>query len=256
MTLPRVPKWYHHISPVAGVVPCEGEQHRVSWQRGKFVLENHDLSAEYALLAFGGEPSACVRALRLWRHQFGMPPELFSQMHTYLGVDASLAPKELGLPRELGMNLSWDRSWRRSSHLDRKHERLLQEALRERALPEFRKHLTFEKQRFGCRVISAAQVKVVPTIEEVAVVGQMDKVAVKAAVSLHASWLVQVWPRGFGFVDGAFVVEVVEDDYLAPLARVLRWEDESAGRRIPTLALARVKPAEDEGAGWRLEWDL
>lgn len=248
MTLPRVPNWYHHIPPTVGLVPCEGTQHRVSWRRGKLVLEDHDLGAEYALLAFGGEPCACVRALRLWRHQFGMPPDLFSSMQTYLGADAALAPKELGLPRELGMNLSWDRSWRRSSFLDRKHERLLQGALRERALPLFRQHLTLEKQRFGCRVIAGAQVRVAPSIAEVTVGGEMDKVALKATVELHASWLVNVWPRGLGLVDGVFVAELVEDSYDAPLVRAVRWEGEAAGRRVPVLAPARV-------TGGELAWE-
>ena len=204
------------------------------------MLEDHDLSAEYALLAFGGEPCACVQALRLWRHQFGMPPDLFSSMQKYLGADAALAPKELGLPRELGMNLSWDRSWRQSSFLDRKHERLLQGALRERALPLFRQHLTVQKQRFGCRVISGAQVKVAPIITDVTVAGEMDTVALKAVVDLHASWLVEVWPRGLGLVDGVFVAEITEDSYDAPLVRAVRWEGPPGGRRVPVLAAARV----------------
>jgi len=235
-----VPNWYHHISPVTGLVPCEGTQHRVSWRRGKFVLEDHDLSAEYALLAFGGEPCACMQALRLWRHQFGMPPDLFSSMQKYLGADAALAPTELGLPRELGMNLSWDRSWRSSSFLDKKHERLLQVALRERALPLFRQHLTLEKERFRCRVMSGAQVRLAPSITDVTVAGEMDKVAIKAVIDLHAAWLVEIWPRGLGLIDGVFVAEFIEDDYEAPLVRAVRWEGESSSRLVPVLAPARV----------------
>jgi hypothetical protein len=212
------------------------------------VLEDHDLSAENALLAFGGEPSACMQALRLWRHQFGMPPDLFSSMQTYLGADAALAPKELELPRELGMNLSWNRAWRRSSFLERKQERLLQAALRERALPLFRKHVGAEKERFGCRVISGAQVRIATTIKEVSVTGEMDKVAVRAAVELHASWLVEIWPRGLGLLGDVFVAELVEDSYDAPLVRAVRWEGPPGGRRVPVLALAQV-------TGGRLAWE-
>ncbi|MDQ6909501.1 MAG: hypothetical protein M3Z84_01755 [Actinomycetota bacterium] len=248
MTRPRVPSWYHHIPPAVGLVPCEGAQHRVAWRRGKLVLEDHDLSAENALLAFGGEPCACMQALRLWRHQFGMPPDLFSSMQKYLGADAALAPRELSLPRELGMDLSWDRAWRRSSFLERKQERLLQAALRERALPLFREHLTLEKQRHGCRVISGAQVRIAPSIAEVTVAGEMDKVAVRATVELNASWLVQIWPRGLGLVDGAFVVELVEDSYDAPLVRAVRWDGPSGARRVPLLAPARVTDG-------RLAWE-
>jgi hypothetical protein len=240
LTLPRVPNWYHHIPQATGLVPCEGTEHRVSWRRGKLVLEDHDLSAENALLAFGGEPCACMQALRLWRHQFGMPPELFSSMQKYLGADAALAPEQLGLARELGMNMSWDRSWRRSSFLDKKHERLLQAALRERALPLFRQHVTLEKERFGCRVVSGAQVKIAPSIEEVAVAGEMDRVAVKAVVNLHALWLVKIWPRGLGLVDGVFVAGLLEDSYDAPLVSAVRWLGDAGARRVPVLASARV----------------
>ncbi|MDQ6928631.1 MAG: hypothetical protein M3159_08205 [Actinomycetota bacterium] len=247
MTLPRVPNWYHHVPPVQGLVPCEGALHRVSWRRGKLVLEDHDLSAENALLAFGGDPCACMQALRLWRHQFGMPPELFSSMQTYLGADAALAPKELELPRELGMDLSWDRAWRRSSFLERKQERLLQAGLRERALPLFRQHVTAEKQGFGCRVVSGVQVRVAPSIAEVKVSGEMDKVAVRAVIELHPSWLVEIWPRGIGIVDGVFVAELVDDSYDAPSVRAVRWEGDAA-RRVPVLAPARV-------TGGRLAWE-
>ena len=252
MTLPRRPRWYHAVAPVSATIPCEGEQHRVSWQRGKFVLHDHDLSAERAMLVLGGEPCACLRALRLWRDQFGMPPELFNRMHTWMGADAVLAPTEMALPRSLGMTCSWARAWRRTSYLD-KQGRLLQEQAKERALPPFRQHLTAEKQRFGARVISGAQVRIVPDPEQATVTGQMDKVGVRAQAALHPSWLVEVWPLGIAVVDGAFVVEMVERHWTRPMVRAARWEDDGPGKRTPVVALARLDVS-DEG-GWRLSWE-
>jgi hypothetical protein len=252
VTLPRRPRWYHHVDPVSATVPCEGEQHRVSWQRGKFVLHDHDLSAERAMLVLGGEPCACLRALRLWRDQFGMPPELFSRMHTWMGADAVLAPEEMALPRSLGMTWSWARAWRRASYLD-KHGRLLQEQARERAVGPFRHHVTTEKQRFGTRVISSAQVRIVPDHERATVTGQMDRVAVRAEVTLHPWWLVEVWPLGIAVVEGAFVVEMVERHWTRPLVRAVRWEDRAPGTRAPVVALARLH-SDGEG-GWGLSWE-
>ena len=252
VTLPGRPRWYHYVDPVSATVPCDGEQHRVSWQRGKFVLHDHDLSAERAMLVLGGEPCACLRALRLWRDQFGMPPELFSRMHTWMGTDAVLAPTEMALPRELGMTWSWARAWRRASFLD-KHGRLLQEQAKERALAPFRQHLTIEKQRFGGRVISGAQVRIVPEHDRSTVSGQMDRVAVRAEATLHPRWLVEVWPPGIAVVDGAFVLEVVERHWSGPLVRAARWEDRAGGTRGPVVALARVHPTEE--GGWRLTWE-
>ncbi len=120
------------------------------------------------MLVLGGEPSPCLRALRMWRDQFGMPPEIFAQMQTWLGDSAFLAPIEMELPRQLGMTLSWARSWRHWSYLD-KHGPLLQKRADELALPLFRQHLLEERQRFGCRVISSAKVSIVPDPEVIGV---------------------------------------------------------------------------------------
>jgi hypothetical protein len=239
------------VAPVSATVPCEGGRHRVSWQRGKFVLHDHDLSAERAMLVLGGEPAPCLRALRMWRDQFGMPPEIFDRMHTWLGDDAVLAPEELDLPRQLGMMASWTRSWKQWAYLD-KHGRLLQQRAKELALAPFRQHLNAERQRFGARVISSAEVRVVPDHEPATVTGQMDRVAVRAVVTLHAGWLVDVWPRKAAVVDGAFVLAVLEDSWTSPLVRAARWEDRGGGRPVPVVAPARLVAGP---GGWHLAWE-
>ncbi len=252
VTLPGRPRWYHHIDAVSASLECEGAEHRVSWQRGKFVLHDHDLSSERAMLVLGGEPSPCLKALRMWRDQFGMPPEIFAQMHTWLGDNAVLAPPEMDLPRQLGMTLSWARSWRHWRYLD-KHGGLLQARGTELALPLFREHLLIERQRFGSRVISSAKVAIVPDTDVAGITGRMDRVRVAAAVTLHPSWLVEVWPRGFAVVDGAFVIDVVEDSRERPLVRAVRWDDRGEGMRKPVTAPARL--ARDGDGAWILTWE-
>lgn len=251
MTLPRQPRWYHHVDGVSATLECEGEQHRVSWQRGKFKLHDHDLAAERAMLVLGAEPCPCLRALRMWRDQFGMPPEIFNQMHTWLGDDAVLAPKEMDLPRQLAMMVSWARSWRQWRYLD-KHGRLLQDRAHELAAPLFRQHLTLARQRFGSRVISSAAVRIVPDTEVPGVIGQMDPVKVAATAALHPSWLVEVWPRGFAVVDGCFVIEVMEDSWERPLVRAVRWDDGNGRIRRPVAAVARLEGGNRE---WHLSWE-
>jgi hypothetical protein len=236
---------------MSATIPCEDGEHRVSWRRGKFVLHAHDLTAERARLVLGGEPSACLRALRMWRDQFGMPPEIFGQMPSWLGDDAFLAPREMELPRRLGMTLSWIRSWKRWAYLD-KHGRLLDEEAKERALGPFRQHLNEERQRFGSRVISGASVQVVPDHQPASVTGQMNKVSVRAAVTLHPNWLVDVWPRGLAVVDGAFVLEVLEQSWTAPRVRAVRWDDRPGGTRAPVVSAASVSQG-PEGS-WHLAW--
>ena len=252
MTLPSRPRWYHHVPPVTATIPCEDGEHRVSWQRGKFVLHDHDLSAERAMLVLGGEPASCLRALRMWRDQFGMPPEIFGRMHSWLGDDAVLAPLEMQLARRLGMTLSWIRSWKAWAYLD-KHGRLLQEQANELALAPFRQHLNVERQRFGSRVISAATVQIVPDHDPASITGQMNRVSVRAAVTLHARWLVDVWPRDMAVVDGAFVLEVLEESWSRPLVRAVRWDDRPGGTRAPVVASARLGRAAD--GAWELTWE-
>jgi len=129
--MPRKPRWYDPLPEATATVDCGGEQHRVTWRRGKVVLEDHDLDAERGMMAFGGEMCPCMRVLEVWVEQFRMPPDLFGQMHTWLGDQAFLLPTELALPRRMGFVQSWERAWRFESYLPTKHlyDRHLQIAL-------------------------------------------------------------------------------------------------------------------------------
>ena len=60
------PAWYEGVPPVTVEVVCGGQAHRLSWRRGKLVLEDHDLSGELALVALGGGSCACLDFLRVW----------------------------------------------------------------------------------------------------------------------------------------------------------------------------------------------
>ena len=82
--------------------PCEGEEHRVTWRRGKFVLEDHDLGAERAMLALGGEPCPCMRALELWVEPFRMPPDQFERDAPARGRPGRPLPQEFDVPRRWG----------------------------------------------------------------------------------------------------------------------------------------------------------
>jgi hypothetical protein len=246
-------RWYQHVAPATALVPCEGEQHRLTWRWGKLKLEDHDLGAERAMLVLGGEPCACLRALRLWGDQFGMAPEQFAQMHRWLGADAALAPKEFELQRQVGMALSWERSWKQSVYFD-KHGKLIERQLRELALPVVRAHLTIEKQRFGARTVRRIELRVVPAGRPLALHGQMDSVAVSASVTLSTDWLVHVWSRGMGVVDGAFVLDVLGPgrEPGGTRVRAVRWRphEREPGVAEPSVVTAEAVPA--ASGGWRL----
>ena len=252
MTLPTRPRWYDALPEVTATVECEGEQHRVGWRRGKLVLEAHDLAAERAMEVFGGDPCVCMRVLKLWREQFGMPPEFFAQMQTWLGANAFLAPAEFSVVRELAMVLGWEREWRRTFYLNRKHEQLLQAQLKARATPALRQHLTAWKERSGARVLGAAAVKLLRSDHAPAMEGRIDRVAVRASASLVARWITEVWARGVTVVDGAFVLEVTEAVSRSELrVRAVRWEPGADGVLVPVDGPATLSY---RGQAWWLEW--
>lgn len=255
MTLPRATRWYETVGPVTATVDCEGAAHRVTWRRGKVVLENHDLTAERTMLVFGGELCTCMRVLEMWKEQFGMPPELFTTMQTWLGPNAHLAPREFELPRQLGMVLSWERAWRHTAWLHRKQPRLLEAVLKDRALGPLRQHLGAYKKVCGARMVSQASVRVVPGDVPARMEGRVEGIGMRAEAWLPGSWVVNVWGRGLAVVDGAFVLEVTHpSDHDGSVAvRAVRWEQRMARSWAPVAADARI--TRDDIGAWRLSWE-
>ena len=239
--------WYQHVAPATAVIPCEGQDHRVTWRWGKFKLDDHDLGSERAMLVLGGQPCGCLRALGLWSNLFDMRPEQFGDMRRHMGEDAVLVPKEFDVPRDVGMTLSLERAWKKSRYLD-KQGRLLERQIKDRALPAFRAHLTAAKQEFGTRLIRTALIKHVAAVHPQVVEGRMDSVSVSATVTLSSTWVVNVWSRGMAVVDGAFVMDATGEGNV----RVIRWRPHD---REPTVAEPVVVAAEarrgDDG-----EWHL
>ena len=252
--MPGRARWCHHVPPVTALVECSGERHRVTWRRGKVVLENHDLTAETAMLAFGGKPFACLGVLKRWRdmHTWAMSGELFRQMQARLGPEVVL-PGDLNSAHELGLMLTWERSWRRSSYYA-DYERLLLEQVRKRALAPLREHLAFWRQRSGSRLLSPPQLELLRPGQAPSVRGYMDKVRVTATAALGVAWVHRVWARGMALVDGAFLLDV-EPEVAAGselVVQAVRWEDRQSGTWVPVAATGRLGAHEGRH---RLRWE-
>lgn len=251
-------RWCHHVPPATAIVPCSGEQHRVSWRRGKLKIEDHDLAAERTMLAFGGETPACLQVVTLWRnlYSWAMSGQLLQQMQSRLGPDMLLAPGDLRRVSDLGLLLRWEREWRRSRYYS-EHGRLLAEQLRAHAMPPLRDHLRCWLVRNGSRRISKLDLDLGRRGQPDALRGQMDSVGVRASATLSVRWLVQVWARGLEVVDGAFVLEVTDEQVrtVPEVARVraVRWDRQDAVSWAAVTAPALVQRL-PEGE-WRLEWE-
>lgn len=93
----RSRRWFDGLPPVTAKIRCGGQQHRITWRRGKLVLEDHDLLAERSLTALGSEPPLCMRVLQAWRRMRNT--ELLYGF--LLRDDDAMAPEEVIAPRLL-----------------------------------------------------------------------------------------------------------------------------------------------------------
>ncbi len=253
--MPRKPRWYDPLPEATSTVQCGGETHRITWRRGKIVLQDHDLTAEKAMMAFGGEMCPCMRVLEVWVEQFRMPPDLFGQMHTWLGDQAFLLPTEMALPRKMAFVHAWERAWRFESYLPTKQADLLTGELRDKALPALRQHLNGWKAKTGARIVAGCQVVLAPTNRTPSVDGTTDRVTMRASAMLHGTWVADVWPYGIAVVDDAFVVDLRKARTLNDLeVLAARWEPHGSGWKAVT-APARVWRDGGAGGEWRLTWD-
>ncbi|MDQ3573705.1 MAG: hypothetical protein M3404_02090, partial [Actinomycetota bacterium] len=162
-------------------------------------------------------------------------------------------PRELKPVHELGLMLTWERAWRRSSYYA-DYERLLHEQLRSRALPPLREHLGFWRKHSGARMLSSAEVRVLRPGQSPSMAGTMDAVRVRATAALGVSWVLRVWGRGLALVGGAFVLDVTDEVPADPALRVraVRWEERGSGTWAPRAAPALV--ATDQEGELSLVW--
>ncbi len=66
------PPWWVGLRPVATTVGCRGGQHRIRWEAGTVVAEDHDdAEAEETLHALGGDPAECLRLQQRWQAYAG-----------------------------------------------------------------------------------------------------------------------------------------------------------------------------------------
>lgn len=219
------------------------------------MLEDHDLAAETAMLAFGGKPFACLGVLKRWRdmHTWAMSGDLYQQMQARLGPGVVL-PGELKAVHELGLMLTWERSWRRLSYYG-DYERLLAEQVRNRALAPLRQHLAFWRQRSGSRLLSPPQIRVLRPGQAPSLSGSMDKMRATATAALGVSWVHRVWGRGLVLVDGAFILDIEEETSVSSglQVRAVRWEEREAGTWVPVASIARTG-VDHDGRQW-LAWE-
>ena len=89
---PASRRWYQGLPPVTAEIDCGGERHRITWRRGRLILEDHDLVAERSLTALGAERPVCVEVLDAWRAMRGR-----ESLYELLLRDDTLSPETLAV---------------------------------------------------------------------------------------------------------------------------------------------------------------
>lgn len=235
--------WQLGVPPVSVEVDCQGVRHRVTWRRGKLVLENHHLSAEEALIGLGGERCPCLELLAEWRTACGesVPLVLPAGGRGRPRRNNPGLPGGLDRPAMLGRLVRQQRHWVQLAE-ERGGAR---EALLRRLLGEFRDavaaSLLPSRQR---RTVQRVDVKVRPLEPHAdpSLEIEVGHGRVQLLAELSVSWLVQVWGWNLAAVDGGVALEVLEaaDEGSRLAVTLLRWDEDGAGRPVPRVGVAWV----------------
>lgn len=249
-------RWYRGMPRVAVDVECGGEVHEVVWKRGRLAIDHHDIAAERALEALGGEPTGCLDLYRRWRELCATtkPTDAITEP-TSIGLrstsrapsPASQALDELppGL-REVMALIALVRAGRSASADGRATPAVpprVHRMLTGRLDAALRASLEAAR-RAGGRTRVTAELAVLPIGDQPGVVVEGSARRMDVHLALPAGWLVEVAGRSSGF-DGPRLLLSLRP----PRGLAVRW-DVASGRVVPRLVAVTVEP--DGRGGWRV----
>lgn len=216
--------WQRGAPAVRARVGCQGVDHVVVWRRGALALAHHDLAAEEALAALGGEPPRCLEVVRAWRA--GMvepapPPSVFVSAgpkgrapvaHVFPRGAPPVLPEPLRRTRLLTLLLGRSLSWT-------------------------------QRGEVGARAYAPLASLRVPG-RDLAVVGgatgpSLGSVRDQHLLTLPVRWLTHVWARELEVCDGRFVADAARSPGADGRLRavVLQWDGDT-----PALVERRLVP--------------
>lgn len=241
----RPRRWYARRPAVRAEVECAGAHHRVTWRRGRIVMEDHDLLAERALHGLGAEKTSCVEVLEEWRavHRRSALEELpLLLSSTRRRGDTNALPEPLRLVAGVAAVVRCERHWDDDDFPDNARRVVAGELNRcfEAAL---RDSVGFSRtHRTNLRV--RARTEMVATGEPAWIAAEVftARSEVRLAAGLPLRWLVEVWGRGIAAVDGHLVIDAAADRLGRLAALAVTWDT-----AVPQLVDVWLVPTDD---GW------
>jgi hypothetical protein len=277
-----VTRWCDGVAPATAVLRCRGARHRVTWRRGRVVLEDHDLPAEVALAGLGGECCPCLEVLEACRAGFGVDDlfALWTEQADSVGATHALEQwaRRVGASAR-GVGAAAPTADGRAARLAAERRAAVVASLplafrRRLALGVFRaiarepdgrrsgSHPGFSPvfssllgRAAAASLPAAAGASGRPVDQRWTLVGPGVPAAVDGRLGPHggwlrmdvsAGWVADVWAWGLALVDGGLVLEVVDrSDRVTAEVRLVEWSD--VGH--PRLVVASVASSGDRG--WR-----
>ena len=281
--------WWHGIPSVTVTIECGEATHRLTWQRGELVVEDHDTTAERALAAMGGTLPDCIAVLDAWL-QAGADPYLVSVWDGQpisavmpTGPTGTFTPFIVPSRRSVATT-DWLELQQRRSLLrkvpaelyDRlalgvvaalcagqRHAGLgglrqwspidLGPPVSARAIPLLHKSVASWRGPADSWTAPVVQCHIADPDEGASVDGLVERRGGWVEAALGPGWLVEVWGRGVALVDGCFVLAATagagEEGPVDAVA--VRWERIAAGGLEPITGSATLTPG---AKGWRLHW--
>jgi hypothetical protein len=285
----EVGDWWWGIPDVSVTVACGGAEHALLWREGALVAPDHDLSAERALVAMGGQAPYCVEVLDAWQHA-GPDPYLLSvwdgqpvRSTVTLWSSTAVGAMPFVVPASSRGNAEWIDLQRRRSLLQTVpsdlYDRLALAVAAALCAGERHSNLGGLKRWAPADLLPAISTRAVPLVHrsigswrgatdawkppivECEIAGRDDGPTVEGLVErrggwvtvvLDPSWLVEVWGRGLALVEGCFVMSAARAHHDAFVdSVVVRWERVAAGGLEPVTAAAVLTASP---GGWALRW--
>lgn len=219
--------WYARRTAVRAEVDCAGGRHRVTWRRGRLVLEDHDLAAEQALHGLGGEKTACVEVLEEWRALNARAaleelPRLLWPARPR--GETSAIPEALRVVAGLAAIVRCERHWD-DADFPENARRVVATELNRCFESAVRSSLAFVRDgRANVRVRARTEMVAASEPASISVEVSPARREVRMAAALPITWLLEVWGRGIASVDGRVVVEAAEHTADRIAAAAIHWD--------------------------------
>lgn len=240
--------WYRQVPRVEVVVPCSGVSHVVRWHRGRLVVMDHDIVAERAFVALGGEMPACLDVLAGWRRACEATSGRAHRRALPQGLQATAALCRL---------VTAERRW--ADPALRPERRGFAEDLKHRFRAAAAESLRSSQPAGGARRRIELNIRAVAPDGSLTIEGEARSDRVHLDIELPLSWLLTVDGRGCAVVQERVVLAVLDSDPAIQALGVLMlgWDATRPHYTVPFVTagwLARpvTAPSADVEPNWEI----